>query len=406
MAPFRLTYAPLGERNFRIFAAGLGMSLVGTWMQGMAFSWLVWTLTGSAVALGQVAAITLLPGLFLGPWAGVWADRLDRKSILMGAQVALMALAVILALLVQTGTVTVRSVYVIALLSGIARAIEVPAHDGMVGDLGQRTNVRSAVTLNAGLVQISRMAGPALAGVLMMRYALHVVFWLNAVSFLAALVALRFIQVEQVRVPSVGSALGDFMAAVRAVREHARLQDAFIASLLTTFFIWPIVQIMPAVADTGFGGGEGTFGFLLASSGAGALGGTLLVMPFLQHARNTGRVLISTLVAGALVLLPFAWTPTADLGAVLLFVNGLAVTTALATGLIQVLAPPGMRSRIMALWAMQTMGLLPIASYAIGLLAEWTEPRLAITLFASLSLMGGLLLTWRRPGLRVWRHAD
>lgn len=406
MTPFRLTYAPLGERNFRIFAAGLGMSLVGTWMQGAAFSWLVWTLTGSAVALGQVAAITLLPGLFLGPWAGVWADRLDRKFILIGAQITLMTLAVILALLVQTATVTVWSVYVIALLSGIARAIEIPAHDGMVGDLGQRTNVRSAVTLNAGLVQISRMAGPALAGVLMMRYALHVVFWLNAVSFLAALVALRFIQVQQVRVPSVGSALGDFMAAVRTVRGHNRLQDAFVASFLTTFFIWPIVQIMPAVADVGFGGTEGTFGFLLAASGAGSLAGALLVMPFLQHAVHTGRALIGTLLAGAFVLLPFAWTPTADLGALLLFLNGLAVTTALATGLIQALAPPGMRSRIMALWAMQTMGMLPIASYAIGVLAEWTAPRLAITLFASLSLLGGLVLAWRRPGFRAWRHAD
>jgi hypothetical protein len=406
MAPFRLTYAPLGERNFRIFAAGLGLSLVGSWMQSAALSWLVWVLTGSAIALGQVAALALLPGLLLGPWVGAWADRFDRRGILAGAQVGLMGLAALLAVLVQTDVVAVWHVYVIALASGVGRAVEVPAHDGMVGDLGQVTSVRSAVTLNSGLVQISRMAGPALAGLLMTRYPLAVVFWVNAGSFLVALVALWLIEVRQVRLATNRTVLEDFWDAVRTVRANRRLQDVFVASFLATFFIWPTVQIMPAVADVGLGGDEGTFGFLLTMSGAGSLAGVLLLMPFLQHAKWTGRVLLATLAAGSVVLLPFAWVGTADLAAVLLFLSGAAVTTALATGLIQSLAPPTMRSRIMGLWAMQTMGLLPVASYGIGVLAEWTAPRMAITLFGALSLAGTLLLAGFRPGLRSWQHAD
>jgi MFS family permease len=406
MAPFRLTYAPLGERNFRIFAVGLGLSLVGSWMQSAALSWLVWVLTGSAVALGQVAALSLLPGLLLGPWVGAWADRFERRRILFWAQVGLMALAVLLAALVQTDRVEVWHVYVIALLSGVGRAVEMPAHDGLVGDLGQLTNVRSAVTLNAGLVQISRMAGPALAGLLMTRYPLALVFWVNAASFLVALVALRAINVRQVRVLTQRTMLEDFWEAVATVRATPRLLDVFVASFLSTFFIWPMAQIMPAVAEVGLGGDEGTFGFLLTMSGAGALVGTLVLMPFLQHAKWTGRVLLSTLVGGSAVLLPFAWVGTADLAALLLFLSGAAVTTALATGLLQALAPPDMRSRIMGLWSMQTLGLLPISSYAIGLLAEWTAPRMAITIFGALSLLGTVLLARLHPDLRRWQHAD
>lgn len=406
MTPFQKTYAPLAERNFQIFAGGLGLSLIGSWMQSTAFSWLIWTLTGSSIALGQVAAITLLPGLFVGPWAGALADRWDRRRILVVCHAILMMLAVLLAVLVQTETVTVWSVYVIALLSGTTRAIEIPAHDGMVGDLGQRTDVRSAVTLNAGLVQVSRMAGPALAGLLMVRYSLAIVFWVNAASFLVALGALLAIKVDQVRSVSTQAILRDFMDAVGAVRRHPRLRDVFVASFLATFFIWPTVQIMPAVADQGLGGDEGLFGFLLMSSGAGALVGTLLVMPFLQHAVNTGRtLLLSVLWTGAL-LVPFVWVDSGGFAALLLFLSGLSVTTALATGLIQVLAPADMRSRLIGLWAMQTMGLLPIASYLIGVLAEWGSPRGAITVFGSASALGVLFLAWRRPAFRRWRHVE
>jgi MFS family permease len=406
IATLSSSFSPLKIRNFRIYLGGQAISLIGTWLQVTAQAWVVWELTKSEAALGVVNMLSSLPLLLLGPWAGVWADRLDRRKLLIGTQLGAMLMAFVLALLVQTGAVQLWHVYALAVLLGIVTALDFPAQQAFLGDLSGMGEIRKAVNLNAMILQTSRLIGPALAGFVVARLGSAPAFWLNGLSFLAVVVSLVLVRANQKRSPASGvSPLGQLWDAVRFVGKHPRMQDMFIFTAMITFFVLSIIMTqLPAVADKVLGGDAQTLGLLMASSGAGALAAVLVVVPITQAQRRSGLVLAGGTLWMAFWLMVFAASNWLPLSMFSLFMGSMGAPTVitLALGLIQLMSPADMRGRILSLFTMISFGLQPIASLWVGGLAQSLGVQMAIEINAIVLLAGALLILFLRADLRRW----
>jgi MFS family permease len=398
------SFSPLRIRDFRVYLLGQAVSLVGTWLQVTAQGWVVWVISKSPSQLGIVAMLATLPILLLGRWTGVWADKLDRRMLLIATAASAMALAFILATLVQTGLIQLWHLYLLSLLLGIVTAIDLPAQQAFLGDLSGMGQVRRAVNLNTMIVQASRMVGPALAGFIIASLGTATAFWLNGISFAAVIASLLAIQSHQARTVSREGSTGGFGEGLGFVAKNPRIQDLIIFVVLITFLVFPVLNILPSFATDVLHGDAQTLGILLASSGAGALAGTLFVVPIAQSAKRIGAVVGAAVVWMGVWAIVFSTTTFLPLSIISMFFVSLgapAVFT-IANGLIQFLAPPEMRARLVSLLLMVSFGLQPFASLLIGYSAEtFTTPTaIEINGIFLLAAAAGMLLL--RPSLLKW----
>lgn len=401
---FQASFSPLKIRNFRIYLGGQAVSLIGTWLQVTAQGWVVWQISQSERALGVVGMLATLPILLLGPWAGVVADRLDRRKLLIITQTAAMLLAFTLAFLIQTDLVQLWHVYLIALCLGVATALDFPAQQAFLGDLSGMSEIRKAVNMNAMVVQVSRMLGPALSGLVVERLGAALAFWLNGLSFLTVIVSLFIVRATQVRKPTSGSAGRELGDSIRFVRGHARLQDLILFVVFVTFLALPVLNIMPAFASDVLRGGADTLGLVLAASGAGALVGTLFIAPMAQAHPRAGVIIGVSLVWMGLWFLAFSRTTWLPFSMLTMFLGSMGAPMIIATalGLIQLIAPIDMRARLLSLFTSVSFGMQPIASLAIGVSADSLGTPTAIALNGTVLVLVAVLMLTLRPGLRGW----
>ena len=401
----REAFSPLRIRNFRLYLSGQAVSLIGTWLQVTAQGWVVWELTHSAAALGVVAMLGTLPILVLGPWAGVWADRFDRRRLLIITQVGAMVLAFALAILLQTGMIQLWHVYVISGLLGIFTAADVPTQQAFLGDLSGMQEVRRAVNLNSMIIQVSRMIGPALAGFIIGAWGTAPAFWLNGLSFVAVIASLVMVRASQARSAQSEDTIHEFQKGVNFLRGHARILDLMIFVVLLTFFVFPVISILPAFVGNVLHGGAQTLGSLLAASGAGALLGTILVVPLAQTIRRAGVAVAGATLWIGIWFVVFSTTASLQLSMVSIFFVSLGAppvfTTAL--GLVQILASPEMRARLISLFVTVSFGTQPIASLLVGYSADLLSTPTAILLNGFLLMIGAMLMLLFRPELRAWQ---
>ncbi|MBK9050461.1 MAG: MFS transporter [Chloroflexi bacterium] len=397
-------FSPLRQRNFRIYLSGQVVSLVGTWLQITAQGWVVWELSRSEAALGFVNMLATLPLLLLGPWAGVLADRVDRRRLLIFTQAGAMLLAFVLALLSGLQVIQLWHVYVLALCLGTMTALDLPAQQAFLGDLSGMAEVRKAVNMNAMAMQVSRIIGPALAGFIVARLGASLAFGLNGLSFLAVIVSLTLVRAAQARRASTGTALGQLTEGLRYVRSHPRLQDLILFVVLVTFFALSALNILPSFASEVLKGDADTLGFLLSASGAGALLGTLFIVPWTQSARRTGLAIGGSVLWIGLWFFLFSFTTYLPLSMAALFFGSMGAPAVIATslGLAQVMAPPEMRARLLSLLTMVSFGMQPLASLLIGFSAEQLGTPLAIRLNGLLLIGGIALMLGARAELRRW----
>lgn len=400
----RESFAPMRIRNLRIYLGGQAVSLLGTWMQVTAQSWVVWELSESETALGIVAMLGMLPFLLLAPWAGAWADRLDRRKLLIGLQAASMALAVALALLVQIEVVQLWHVYVLAALLGIVGAIDMPAQQAFIGDVVGMGALRKAIVMNVIILQISRMLGPALAGLVIQQLGVSPAFWINAVSFVAVIVSLVAVRSEQIRRPAGGAVLREFRDSLVFAWRKPRIIDLLTVTILVTFFAMSTMQIMPAFASKVLNGGADALGLLMGSSGAGALFSALLVVPLAQKQRMVGKMLGGSMLWAAAWLLVFSFSDWMWLSmlAIAMVSIGVPVVMTTANGLLQLMAPPDMRARLISLMLMVGFGSQPLAALLMGRTAELLGPQRAVLISGLLLLAGTVAYFSVRPALRGW----
>lgn len=419
VSTLRASFSPLRYPNFRLYLGGQAVSLIGTWMQSTAQGWVVNQLSNrSEGALATVVALNTLPILLLSPFAGVWADRVDRRRLLIVTQIVAMLLAFILAVLTQTGLVQLWHVYILSFMLGIVNALDLPAQQAFLGDLSGMGEIRKAVNLNAMILQVSRILGPALAGIIVARIDIPPVFWLNGVSFLVVIASLILVRASQ-----ASSSRGDgenplqqFMDGLRFLRTQPRMVDLFIFATLVVFMVLSIVMSqLPAYATKILNGNAETLGALMSSSGAGALIGVLFVIPFFQARKRSGIALGAAAVWMSLCLAAFAFAPQVAsvttnplipliLASISLFFGSMAAPSVIATalGLVQFMSPVAMRGRLLSLFSWVTFGWQFIAVLLVGYLAERLGLQTVILLNAVVLFTGASLMLIFRTELRRW----
>ena len=376
------------HRNYRIFFTGQVVSLAGTWMQNVALAWLVLELSGSPLAIGALAFWRFIPFTLFSLAAGVVADRLETRKLVMATQAAAMVISIALAVVTLTGTATLPIVYVLAALGGVALAFDAPGRQSLTFQLVGRRELPNAVALNSGLFNGSRVIGPAIAGLIIAAVGTGACFVINAFSFLAVLAALAIVRGDELypveRDPSARVVDG-LRRAFAFVWNNPQLRSilAVVTIVSTVGFNFHVLVPLLA-ADTLHVGPEG-FGLLSASFGLGALVGALTTASFREA---SWRLFATGTTSFGVLALALAPVQNAILAGFLLFAIGIAFTlfTANANALVQLGAPDHLRGRLIGLYLFAFLGLAPVGGLFAGWLASMGGTALAFTVAGLTSL--------------------
>ena len=372
--PLRLPFAlrALHHRNYRLFFGGQLISVIGTWMQVVGQSWLIYRLTGSAVLLGLVRFASLIPVLLLSPVGGSFADRHNRHRIVIVTQTVAMMLAFILAGLTFSGTVQVWHVFVLAALLGLVNAFDIPTRQAFVVDLVGRDDLINAIALNSSTINAARIVGPAVAGLLVATVGEGWCFFINAVSYIAVLFGLLLMKITiQVHVTVPGSTLAGIVEGFRYVRHTRSVRALLLLIAIVSLMGVPYMVLMPIFADEVLGTGARGLGLLMAAAGCGALAGGFI----LASKRDIdGLRRWVPLAAGGfgVGLVLFSLSKSFWLSIALLVPTGfcMMIETAASNTLIQSIVPDPLRGRVMAVYAMMFLGMAPFGSLLAGVLAH------------------------------------
>ncbi len=393
------------HRNYRLFFGGQAISLVGTWMQQVAQAWLVLELTHDPIWLGIVAAAQFLPVIVLGLFAGVAADALPKRKVLIATQVVMLVLAAILAVLVVAGVVEVWMILVLAFLLGIANAVDMPVRQAFSIELVGREDIGNAVALNSAMFNGARVIGPALAGLAIAAFGVGPSFAINALSFLAVIVGLRLMDEEALHLPTRIDRPDSARAVVRNLKEglqYVRQTQIVLLAVVTVGVVATVgmnfTVLIPAFAQNELGSDAAGFGFLMAASGVGSL---LAAMQLVIG----GRPRAIRLATGALILgaasLALAVTREFPVALVLMVLIGFGSILMAATGntTIQLAVPDHLRGRVMSVYTTVFSASVPVGGLAMGAIASAFGVPVAIALGGALALLAGLgALAWGRGG--------
>lgn len=378
-------FASLRHRNFRVFYVGQLLSLTGGWMQTTAQGWLVLDLTDSELLLGVVTAVASLPTLLFGLYAGAVADRSDKRRIILWADVALLVLALLMAVLTDTGHVTFPAVLAIAFGMGTAGAFEIPTRQSFFAELVGQRDLANAIALNSSAFNATRIVGPAVAGWVIGVAGVAACFYANALSFVAVIVGLMMMRLPPFRPPArTGSTLETIREGLAYIRSDRMVRTLvwLLAALSVTAF--PFVMLLPVFARDVLRVGAPGLGWMLSATGAGALaaGVTLAAVGGRFH---RGRLLLGASLAFALCVAGFALSRSYPLSLALLALTGFAMILNNATlnALLQSLVPDRLRGRVMSVYVFMFIGMAPLGALQAGALARW--------LGAPTALLGGAL---------------
>lgn len=390
------------HRNYRLFFGSQLVSLIGTWMQTVAQAWLVLKLTGSGTALGLVVALQFLPVLLFAPWGGVLADRMSKRRLLLFTQVAFGLLALLLAILTGTGVVTLWMVYAVAFLFGCVTALDNPARQTFVLEMVGREHLANAVTLNTVNINMARVIGPALAGLIIAIIGIAPCFFLNAASYIAVIIALLMMDTVDLRpAPTQARAKGQLREGFRYVWSSPQLRTPLVMMAVVGTLAYEFQVILPLVAKYTFGGDAATYGLMTGAMGAGAVIGGLFTAS--RQRTGDGPLIKATLVFGALIVVA-AIMPTLPLMVLLLVGVGAGSVTFLAraNSTMQLRADPVFQGRVMALWAVAFLGTTPIGGPIIGWIGQNIGPRWGMVVGGAATLCAGVW-GWYALGTRSTR---
>jgi MFS family permease len=399
----RVTFAALSVPNYRRYYAGQAVSLIGTWMQMTAQSWLVLTLTHSSTALGVIVGLQTIPVLILGPYGGVIADRVDKRRLMIALQSAMGVQALILGFLTVAGVVRVWEIGILAALLGLNNAFENPSRQSFMMELVGPEHLRNAVSLNSVLVNVARAIGPAVAGILIATVGDGVCFLANAVSFVAVVVSLTRMDTAALS-PSrpTPRARGQLREGLRYVRRTSALAVPLVMMGLAGCLTYEFQVSLPVMAARGLNVGATGFGFMTAAFGVGAVAGGL----FVAARGTTGlRPLVVAAFGFGTALVLATLAPSLALELIALALAGAGSISFMSTGnsTLQLNAAPDMRGRVMSLWFVAFQGSTPIGGPIVGATMAALGPRAGLGLGAATAAVvacGGLVALRRLPGGR------
>ncbi len=376
---------------------------IGSWMQATAQGWLVLELTNSPAAMGLVSALQSVPILVLSAFAGVIADRVDRRRLLTRMQLAAAGVALALAVLTTTGRIEFWHVAVLALLAGTVTAIQTPAYQAIVASLVDRSAIGSAVALNSAQFNLSRIIGPAIAGVAIAAGGLGLAFWGNAFALLLVVAILATLKLAPHAALDRGDASvwANLMDGVRYVRSRRVIAALVLLAGVPALFLLNYLVLLPLFARDVLQIGAAGLGLLSGGIGVGALAGAL-VLAVLRPSGGSGRMLLGALVVGSAAEVVFAASRIVPLSVAALAVLGACQVLYYATTntLLQVLVPARLRGRVMSLYILTSWGLVPVGNLLAGTVAERSSPTLALMAGGLVTMAAVVAVALAVPELR------
>jgi MFS family permease len=390
----------LRHRNYQLFFSGQLISLIGTWMDQVAESWLVYRLTGSSLLLGTVAFAGQIPVFLMSPIGGIVADRFNRRKILVATQSSMMVLAFILATLTLTHVVQVWHVVLLAALMGVVNAFDIPARQAFVVDMVAREDLVNAIALNSSMFNGARVIGPAVAGIVVALIGEGWCFFANAVSFIAVIAGLLLMKISRPRLSIEGSPLQNVLEGFRFVSSTGPVRALMLLLGLVSFTAMPYAVLMPIFADQILHGGPKALGLLMGASGMGALGGAI-TLAMRKTLRGLGRWVAIACSCFGVALIVFAYSRRLWLSVVLLVPVGFCMMLQMASSntLVQSMVPDQLRGRIMSVYSMMFMGMAPLGALLAGSIAHGIGASLTVAIGGIISIAGGITF-----GLRWSSH--
>lgn len=390
----RNTFRAFQYRNYRYYYYGQSISLIGVWVQNIAMGWLVYRLTGSALLLGTITFALQIPSLFITPFAGVLADRWNRRNVIMLTQGFSMIVAFVLAWLTLTERITIPLIIVLALVNGVVLAFDTPFRQSFVPDIiTRREDLSNAIALNSSLYNLARFIGPPIGGVLIAWVGEGWCFFINGVSFLAVIAGLLAIRIKKtVRPQRYGSLVKQLREGLGYAWTFKPIRYLITLVALSSFFGLPFQALMPLFAAEILKGGSQMLGILTGALGAGALTGAF----FLASRKNVlsiPRITFRTSMMFAAGLSVFALSPFAALSLVALVITGFGMIVHFnsTNALIQNIADDDKRGRVIALYSLTFMGITPLGSLLAGTIAEYIGVPYTVFAFSMVCVVSALI---------------
>ena len=367
----------LRHRNFRLFFGGQTISLIGTWMTRIATSWLVYRLTHSALLLGTVSFAGQIPTFIFAPFAGVWIDRWDRRQVLVWTQTLAMAQSFALAGLTFSGLITIHWILALSVMGGVINAFDMPGRQSfMVEMVEDRADLGNAIAINSSMVNVARLIGPSLAGMLIAVTSEAWCFLIDGVSYIAVIVSLLMMHIHgPAIVRKATSTFQEMKEGWSYVSGFLPIRTILLLFAVVSLMGMPFVVLMPVFAAGVLHGGPHTLGFLMGAMGVGALASALSLA-----ARRTVRGLIRMIPVAAAVfgvgLVGFGLSHTFWLSMVMVLVAGAGMMQGMAASntIIQTLTSEDKRGRVMSYYTMACVGMAPFGSLLAGTMAHAIPP--------------------------------
>ncbi len=395
--------ASLRHRNFRLFISGQMISLIGTWMQSIAQSWLVYRLTHSSALLGLVVFAGQIPVLLLATIGGTVADRRSRHRIVIATQITSMVLAFILAGLTLSGLIQVWQIFALSIALGIVNAFDIPARQSFIVQMVGRDDLTNAIALNSSVFNGARIVGPAIAGILVAAIGEGWCFFANGASYIAVIIGLLLMDIRPVRrLKPASSALAHVAEGFHFVWKSRPIRALLLLLGVTSLTAMPFTVLMPIFADQILHGGARGLGILMGLSGVGALTGALFLAAR-PSLRGLGRVIAGSSLGFGTSLILFGISKVFWLSGLLLVGVGFFMLSQMASSnsLIQAMSPDHLRGRVMAVYSMMFMGMAPFGALFAGFLAQRIGAPLTVAIGGASCAVASLVFGSRLSSLRA-----
>jgi len=396
-------FRALTYRNYRLFFFGQGVSLVGTWMQQVAMSWLVYRLTGSPLLLGTVGFTSQIPTFLVAPFAGVLADRCNRRRLLLATQSLAMTQAFLLSFFVLTGSIQVWQIIALSLLLGVVNGFDIPVRQSFVIEMvEEKQGLANAIALSSSMVNAARLVGPSIAGLLISVLGEGACFLLNGISYLAVLLSLAAMRVKpRPPVTTSRSILHELREGVGYAASFVPIRAILLLLALMSLTGMPYAVLLPVFAKDVLRGGPHTFGFLMGAVGVGAFSATL----YLASRRSV--IGLGRLIAVSCALFGFgvaAFALSRVLWVSLLFLSiagfGAMMQVAASNTILQTIVEDDKRGRVMSLFTMAFMGMTPFGSLFAGALAARLGAPVTVQVGGVACMVGALIFAGWLPTIR------
>jgi MFS family permease len=402
---FSYVWRALRHRNFRLFFSGQSVSLIGTWMTRVATSWLVYRLTGSAWILGLVGFIGQFPAFLLAPFAGVWVDRLDRRTVLLWTQALAAVQSLLLAALTLTKLITIWEILALSAFQGLINAFDMPGRQAfLVQMVDDRQDLGNAIALNSSMVNMARLVGPSLAGPVIAGFGEGYCFLIDGLSYFAVIASLALMRIKPLaKKPNLRASMLDQLREGWAyVSGSIPVRTILLLFALVSLMGIPYLVLMPIFAAKVLHGGPHTLGLLMGASGVGAL-----VSAFSLAVRKTvlglGKMIPIAAIAFGAGLILFGLSHVMWLSMLMMLVTGFGMMQGMAASntIIQTVVPEDRQGRVMSYYTMALVGMTPFGSLLAGSLAHLLGAPHTVIITGSVVILGGIWFATQLPAIRL-----